>query len=95
MNSGVFRLCFFLVALATVVCAVKEVQVLTDDNIEASLLKGSWLVSFYAPWCHHCKKLEPVLDSVASAAADFNDIFIGKLDATIHQKAAENFHVDR
>lgn len=40
------------------------------------------LVEFYAPWCGHCKKLEPVYTSVAKKLESVPSIVIAKIDAT-------------
>lgn len=34
---------------------------LTDSNFDKLVLDSDdlWLVEFYAPWCGHCKNLEP------------------------------------
>ncbi|ETM99569.1 hypothetical protein PPTG_18652 [Phytophthora nicotianae INRA-310] len=43
------------------------VTILTDKNFEKEVLQSPdyWLVEFYAPWCGHCKQLEPQYKAAA------------------------------
>lgn len=40
------------------------------------------LVEQYAPWCGHCKKLEPILTDLAKKLAGVETLVIAKMDAT-------------
>lgn len=40
------------------------------------------LIEFYAPWCGHCKSLEPKYFELAVKLRDSKDIVIAKMDAT-------------
>lgn len=61
---------------------------LTDDNFDKLVLQSEdvWLVEFFAPWCGHCKNLEP---EWAKAAKELKGkVKLGALDATAHQSKA-------
>jgi protein disulfide-isomerase A1 len=70
-------------------------MVLTDDNFdEAIKANPKMLVEFYAPWCGHCKKLEPEYSGAAEVlAASDPPVPLGKVDATENKKVAERFSI--
>lgn len=47
--------------------ASSRVVRLTSADFKKQVLESdeSWLVEFYAPWCGHCKALEPEWDKAA------------------------------
>lgn len=55
-------------AFAGVLASDKDVVVLDDTNFNALVYssKDIWMVEFYAPWCGHCKALEPEWNEAAS-----------------------------
>nr|CAD7609070.1 unnamed protein product [Timema genevievae] len=53
---------------------------------------GHWLVMFYAPWCAHCKRLEPVWAHVAQNLHNTN-IRVGRVDCTRFTSLATEFSV--
>lgn len=51
-------------------------------------------MEFYAPWCGHCKNLEPEWNKVASKLKSSHpDIRIAKVDATAEKSLATRFGV--
>uniref|UniRef100_A0A2L2Y0U2 protein disulfide-isomerase n=2 Tax=Parasteatoda tepidariorum TaxID=114398 RepID=A0A2L2Y0U2_PARTP len=71
----------------------KDVIELTDSNFEETLLqsKDMWLVEFYAPWCGHCKRLEPHWTEAATELK--GKVKLGALDATVHTIIANKYGV--
>ena len=43
------------------------------------------LLNTYAPWCHHCKNLDPVLEELAKRLLKHDDLVITKMDATANE----------
>ena len=70
-----------------------DVVELTDANFDKLVMQSSepWLVEFFAPWCGHCKNLEP---QWKRAATDLKGkVNLGAVDATVHQSIAQRYGV--
>ncbi|XP_056420166.1 protein disulfide-isomerase A6 [Hyla sarda] len=75
----------------------KDVIELTDDNFDRQVLNSDtvWLVEFFAPWCGHCKNLEPEWAAAASEVAEQTKgkVKLGAVDATVHQGLASRYGI--
>jgi protein disulfide-isomerase A6 len=71
------------------------VTVLTDKNFDSIVLDSTKdvFVEFYAPWCGHCKRLQPDYDKFAESFVGEDDVVIAKLDADKYREPAQKYDV--
>jgi len=69
------------------------VLTLTQDNFtKTAKTKDLMLVWFYAPWCKHCKQLEPEMEGAANELDGWG-ITIAKVDGTREKELADQYNV--
>lgn len=71
-----------------------DVVELTESNFEKLVLNSDdmWLVEFFAPWCGHCKTLEPEWKKAAGELK--GKVKLGAVDATVHASLAQKYGVN-
>jgi len=71
-----------------------HVIALTTSTFKDHTSKGRILVEFYAPWCGHCKAIEPEYKKAASTLKKKKlKTKLGKVDATVEASLASEFGV--
>lgn len=81
--------------LITALAMVVQGRVLElDERFKTAKNSGEWLVMFYAPWCGHCKQLEPIWMEVGEELfKSSSPIHVARLDCTRFSSLSESFHV--
>uniref|UniRef100_A0A8C2CRH8 protein disulfide-isomerase n=1 Tax=Cyprinus carpio TaxID=7962 RepID=A0A8C2CRH8_CYPCA len=74
----------------------KDVLVLHSVNFDRALSENKYLlVEFYAPWCGHCRSLEPIYAEVAGLLKnESSEARLAKVDAAEERDLAAEFNVD-
>jgi protein disulfide-isomerase A1 len=65
----------------------QPVKVVVGASFTELVLKSDKyvLLEAYAPWCGHCKKLEPIYDELARKLLHVDDLIIAKIEATANE----------
>ncbi|GMI77146.1 ARABIDOPSIS THALIANA PROTEIN DISULFIDE ISOMERASE 8, PROTEIN DISULFIDE ISOMERASE 8, PDI-like 5-2 [Hibiscus trionum] len=73
-----------------------KVLELDESNFDSAISSFDYiLVDFYAPWCGHCKRLNPQLDEAAVALAGLKEpIVIAKVNADKFTRLARKYDID-
>lgn len=83
-----------LLPLVAILVSSSEVVELTDFTFDKTVLApdaGVWFIRFYAPWCGHCKALEPVWKEAAEKLK--GQVHFGDVDATSEFGLAQRFSI--
>jgi protein disulfide-isomerase A6 len=71
-----------------------EVITLTDKNFNRLVMedeKNIWFIKFYAPWCGHCKNMEPTWEELAKDLK--GRVKIARVDCTQETVTANKFGI--
>jgi protein disulfide-isomerase A6 len=68
-----------------------DVVVLNAQTFDAKTADGVWMVEFYAPWCGHCKTLQPTWAQFATASK--GKINVAKVDGSEERELAKRFGI--
>ncbi|ANQ06922.1 Protein disulfide-isomerase [Plasmodium coatneyi] len=49
------------------------------------------LIEIYAPWCGHCKKLEPIYEDLGRKLKKHDSIIVAKMDGTLNETPIKDF----
>lgn len=69
------------------------VKVVVANNFDKMVMnkKQDVFIEFYAPWCVHCKTLEPIWKKLGKNRAGEKDLTIAKFDGTANDVPTEGF----
>jgi len=75
--------------------APSQVVTLTPSNFEKVILDKSKdvFVKFYAPWCGHCKKLEPTYEDFARVFGNEESVVVARVDCDAHRELCSRYDV--
>eukprot|EP00126_Sphaerothecum_destruens_P011548 Sdes_comp20925_c0_seq6m18348 len=89
-----FLFSVFLLFQAAFASKSSAIVDLKESDIFDLITHGEWLIDFYAPWCPHCKKLEPILESFANNYAASFRVRVGKVNIAEHKTLMGRFHIN-
>ncbi|XP_076470868.1 protein disulfide-isomerase TMX3-like [Babylonia areolata] len=79
--------------LLAVLLPICWAQIELDDRfLEKEKTGDMWLIEFYAPWCGHCKRLDPIYKEVAKKLRG-TSVSVGKVDVTKHSDMAKHYQI--
>lgn len=92
MLKFLFKIAIIHIIVITPVINASRVLELSDRFLDVKH-EGQWFVMFYAPWCGHCKRTEPIWSHVAQSLSNTN-VRVGRVDCTRFTAVGQHFKIN-
>lgn len=66
---------------------------LTEETFTDHIASGNHFIKFYAPWCGHCQRLEPIWNELANSLEYDPSVSISRIDCTQYRPICQDFDV--
>ncbi|MCP9262758.1 Thioredoxin-related transmembrane protein 1 [Dirofilaria immitis] len=83
---------FLIISLISICQSASRNLITLTEDTWTDILKGEWMVEFYAPWCPACKDLQKAWHAFADWSKDLN-INVAEVDVTINPGLSGRFLV--
>jgi protein disulfide-isomerase A6 len=94
ISRKALALLLVLAAAVAAPAAADEVVALTESDFEKHVGQDRGaLVEFYAPWCGHCKKLQPEYEKLGQSFKKATSVLIVKVDCDEHKSLCSKYGV--
>ncbi|KAG9394770.1 Thioredoxin [Carpediemonas membranifera] len=91
MNTRVLSIAVLLILVASAFCKVVD---LNESNFDAEVAKCDVsLVTFFAPWCGHCKRWHEPYEELSTRFADDNKICAFLVDVTENRELSGRYGI--
>ncbi|OZC12330.1 thioredoxin [Onchocerca flexuosa] len=81
-----------IISLISVCQSANRNLITLNEDTWTDILKGEWMVEFYAPWCPACKDLQKAWHAFADWSKDLN-INVAEVDVTVNPGLSGRFLV--
>lgn len=92
---------YILIFISSIICSIcnhnfpveNNTIILTDSSYEKAIKQFNYLmIFFHAPWCPHCKNMDPHYQKAAAVLKEEN-IYFAKIDGSTEKKATQQYKV--
>lgn len=87
----IFSVSIILVTVTSLAHGSRVLE-LSDRFLEVKH-EGQWFIMFYAPWCAHCKRTEPIWGHVAQSLSNTN-VRVGRIDVSRFTAVGQHFKIN-
>lgn len=95
MNRAIAYVALLLVALhpstASNIITLTSASFEHDTQATSGSTTGDWLVKFYAPWCGHCKTMQPAYEQLATEL--LGQVNVAQVDVTANKELGRRFNI--
>ena len=82
-----------LASLISISCGMTQKTLFTPESLDEAIGSKNVFVKFYAPWCGHCKRMQPAWESLSAKYMTSEKVTIGDVNCNSYPELCSKYTV--